>query len=67
MKVIAVLPAYNAEKTLEKTIRDIPPGTVHEIILVDDCSTDGTAALARRLGLTTVVHDRNRGDRKSVV
>jgi len=60
-KVIAVLPAYNAEKTLEKTIRDIPAGSVAEIILVDDCSTDGTVALAQRLGLTTIIHERNRG------
>jgi len=61
MKVIAVLPAYNAEKTLERTIRDIPAGSVQEIILVDDCSRDGTAALARKLGLTTIVHERNKG------
>jgi len=61
MKVIAVLPAYNAEQTLEKTVRDIPPGSVDEIILVDDASRDGTAALARRLGLTTIVHEKNRG------
>jgi len=61
MKVIAVLPAYNAERTLEKTIQDIPPGTVDEIVLVDDCSKDGTVALARRLGLTTIEHERNLG------
>ena len=61
MKVIAVLPAYNAELTLEKTIRDIPPGSVQEIILVDDCSKDGTVALARKLGLTTIVHEKNLG------
>lgn len=60
-KVIAVLPAYNAEKTLESTVRDIPPGTVDEVILVDDRSTDGTVALSRRLGLTTIVHERNLG------
>jgi glycosyltransferase involved in cell wall biosynthesis len=61
MKVIAVLPAYNAEKTLEKTVRDIPAGAVDEIILVDDASRDGTAALSRKLGLITIVHDKNRG------
>src|SRR6184192_4066228 len=61
MKVIAVLPAYNAEKTLEKTVRDIPAGSVDEIILVDDCSTDGTAHKARELGLITIVHERNKG------
>ena len=61
MKTIAVLPAYNAEKTLEKTVRDIPAGCVDEIILVDDASRDGTAELARKLGLTTIVHPKNRG------
>ncbi|MDD5628108.1 MAG: glycosyltransferase family 2 protein [Elusimicrobia bacterium] len=61
MKVIAVLPAYNAEKTLEKTVRDIPPGCVDEIILVDDASRDGTVAEARRLGLTVIAHPANRG------
>lgn len=61
MKIIAVLPAYNAEKTLEKTIRDIPEGAVSEIILVDDCSKDGTVALSRKLGLTTIVHEKNLG------
>ena len=61
MKTIAVLPAYNAEKTLEKTVRDIPPGSVDEIILVDDASRDGTAALARKLGLITIVHEKNLG------
>lgn len=60
-KVIAVLPAYNAEKTLERTIADIPPGTVSEIILVDDCSSDNTVALSRRLGLVTIVHEKNLG------
>ncbi|MFN2431725.1 MAG: glycosyltransferase family 2 protein [Gemmatimonadota bacterium] len=55
------MPAYDAEATLEATYRDIPGGSVAEVILVDDCSKDGTAALARRLGLTTVQHERNRG------
>ncbi len=61
MKVVAVLPAYNAEKTLEKTLKDIPPGAVDEIILVDDASQDGTVALAERLGLTVIRHPENRG------
>jgi glycosyltransferase involved in cell wall biosynthesis len=60
-KVMVVMPAYNAEKTLERTIKDIPPGTVDEVILVDDCSTDGTVALAKKLGLTVIVHDKNKG------
>lgn len=55
------MPAYNAAATLERTLADIPPGTVDEIILVDDCSRDETAQLARRLGLTVIVHEKNRG------
>ena len=51
-KVIVVMPAYNAAKTLEKTIRDIPPGSVDEIILVDDASTDDTVSIAKSLGVT---------------
>ena len=60
-KVIVVMPAYNAEKTLERTVADIPPGSVHQIILVDDCSKDQTVAIARRLGLTVIEHTKNRG------
>lgn len=61
MKVIAVLPAYNAAKTLEATVADIPKGAVDEIILVDDASRDDTVAVATRLGLTVIRHERNRG------
>ena len=60
-KIVVVMPAYNAEQTLEKTVRDIPKGSVDEIILVDDCSKDGTAALAERLGLTVIRHEKNLG------
>ena len=60
-KVIVVMPAYNAERTLERTLADIPGDWVDEIILVDDRSRDGTVGLARRLGLRVFVHDRNRG------
>ncbi len=60
-RAIVVMPAYNAETTLERTLSDIPPGSVDEIILVDDCSRDGTVALARRLGLTVIQHERNLG------
>jgi glycosyltransferase involved in cell wall biosynthesis len=60
-KVIAVMPAYNAEATLEKTFRDIPADCVDEVILTDDCSTDRTVEIAKRLGLTVLQHDRNRG------
>jgi len=59
--IIAVLPAYNAEKTLASTLSDIPPGSLDEIILVDDGSTDHTVEIAREMGLTVVVHPKNRG------
>ncbi|HWE84341.1 MAG TPA: glycosyltransferase family 2 protein [Terracidiphilus sp.] len=59
-KVVAVLPAYNAEKTLERTVEEIPH-SVDVVILVDDHSTDETAALARKLGLQVHTHERNRG------
>lgn len=60
-KRIAVLPAYNAASTLEATLADIPSGAIDEIILVDDGSRDGTVELARRLGLTVIVHEKTRG------
>jgi glycosyltransferase involved in cell wall biosynthesis len=60
-KVIVVMPAYNAEKTLKKTLDDIPRDWVDEIILCDDASRDGTVALARKLGLRVLVHPKNRG------
>ncbi|MEI6835369.1 MAG: glycosyltransferase family 2 protein [Candidatus Falkowbacteria bacterium] len=59
-KIIAVLPAYNAAKTLEKTIREIPD-IFDEIILVDDASSDNTVALAQSLGLFVVCHSQNKG------
>jgi glycosyltransferase involved in cell wall biosynthesis len=59
--VIVTMPAYNAEQTLEVTLKDIDRDVVDEIILVDDASTDGTVALAERLGLTTIRHETNRG------
>ncbi len=60
-RVVVVMPAYNAERTLERTLADIPPGSVDEIILTDDCSSDDTAALADRLGLRVLRHLANRG------
>jgi glycosyltransferase involved in cell wall biosynthesis len=60
-KVVVVMPAYNAEKTLERTLDDIPREWVDDIILVDDASRDGTVALARKLGLRVFVHEENRG------
>jgi hypothetical protein len=61
MKVIVVLPAYNAEKTLEKTVNDIPKDVVDKIILVDDKSRDRTVEIAKRLELEVIQHKRNMG------
>lgn len=60
-KVVAVLPAYNAERTLAATLADVPVGAVDEFLLVDDGSTDRTVAVAREMGLTVIEHPRNRG------
>jgi glycosyltransferase involved in cell wall biosynthesis len=61
LKVIAVMPAYNAEATLRKTWEDIPPGSVDEVIVVDDASSDRTVEVARSLGLTVISHPTTRG------
>lgn len=61
-KVVVVLPAYNAAKTLEKTYREIPFDLVDEVILCDDHSRDNTAELARNLGIQhVIVHEKNKG------
>ncbi|MFI5222024.1 MAG: glycosyltransferase family 2 protein [Bacteroidia bacterium] len=61
-KIIVVLPAYNAELTLEKTYREIPFNIVDEVILVDDASKDNTTELGIRLGINHVIrHDQNKG------
>ncbi len=61
-RVVVVLPAYNAERTLEKTYAEIPFPVVDEVILVDDASRDGTVRRARELGLRNIiVHPANRG------
>ena len=60
-KVVVVMPAYNAARTLERTYRDIPPNSVDRIILVDDVSKDETVEIARQLGLRVIIHLQNRG------
>jgi glycosyltransferase involved in cell wall biosynthesis len=59
-RIAVVMPAYNAARTLEATVRELPEA-VDIRILVDDCSADDTVAIARRLGLTVAIHERNRG------
>ncbi|NQT90533.1 MAG: methyltransferase domain-containing protein, partial [Candidatus Omnitrophica bacterium] len=61
MKTTVVLPAYNAAKTLRRTLFDIPEGTADEIILVDDASRDNTVEIARDLELKVFTHDKNSG------
>src|SRR6478672_13327117 len=58
---MVVLPAYNAGKTLERTISEIPDGLVDDLLLVDDASGDDTIEVAKRLGIPYVVHPENRG------
>lgn len=61
-KVIVVLPAYNAARTLEKTYEEIPFGLVDEAILCDDASSDNTSELARQIGIPhVIVHENNKG------
>lgn len=61
-KVIAVLPAYNAALTLEKTYNEIPLDLVDDVILCDDASSDDTSKLARKIGIKhIIVHEKNKG------
>ncbi len=60
-RVVLVLPAYNAARTLEQTVAEVPRDIVDHMILVDDASQDGTATMARRLGIEVHVHAENRG------
>ena len=60
-KIVVVMPAYNAEKTLRKTYDEIPKDVVDDIILTDDHSSDKTVEIARELKLKTFVHDKNLG------
>ncbi|MDG2288463.1 MAG: glycosyltransferase [Woeseiaceae bacterium] len=60
-RIVVVLPAYEAALTLEKTYHAIPKDVVDDIVLVDDASSDDTAEVAEKLGITTIVHEQNRG------
>ncbi len=61
-KIVVVMPAYNAEKTLEQTYAEIPMDIVDEVILTDDCSKDNTVEKAKSLGIKEVlVHEKNKG------
>ncbi|NQT22847.1 MAG: glycosyltransferase family 2 protein [Candidatus Omnitrophica bacterium] len=60
-KIIVVMPAYNAEKTLERTYREIPTDIVDEVLVVDDHSRDNTVQIAKKLGLPVYVHEVNMG------
>lgn len=60
-RVIVVMPAYNAARTLEKTYGDLPRDLVYEVILVDDASQDDTVEIAQRLSLKCIVHTQNTG------
>ncbi len=60
-RIAVVLPAYNAEATLERTYREIPRQVVDEVVLVDDGSSDATARISRDLGIKTIRHGRNLG------
>lgn len=61
-KIVVVLPAYNAAKTLEKTYNEIPFDIVDDIVLVDDNSPDDTIRVAENLGIKNIIkHQKNRG------
>lgn len=61
LKIAVVMPAYNAEATLRRTVEELPREVVDDIVVVDDGSHDQTVALARELGLFVHVHEKNRG------
>ena len=60
-KIIVVMPAYNAARTLAKTVAEIPRDVVDEIVLVDDASSDETVEMANKLNLTVFLHEKNFG------
>jgi glycosyltransferase involved in cell wall biosynthesis len=60
-RVLIVLPAYNAAKTIELTYKEIPMDYVDEVLLVDDKSSDDTINIAEKLGIKTISHHENKG------
>ena len=60
-KVIVIMPAYNAEKTIRQTYSELPHEYVDEVILVDDASNDNTPKIAQELGIGTIIHTKNTG------
>jgi glycosyltransferase involved in cell wall biosynthesis len=60
-KIVVVMPAYNAARTIERTYKEIPLDIVDEVVVTDDASHDETVDIARQLGLRTLVHENNRG------
>lgn len=61
-KIVVVLPAYNAAKTIEKTVDEIPFEIVDEVILTDDFSNDNTIEIAKKIGIQHIIsHDKNKG------
>lgn len=60
-KLVVIMPAYNAEKTLRQTYEELPHDYVDEVILVDDASRDETSRVAQELGIKTIIHPANKG------
>ena len=60
-KIVVIMPAYNAEKTLLKTYEELPHDYVDEVVLVDDASNDNTPRIALELGIKTIIHTENKG------
>src|SRR5438874_9872921 len=60
-RVVVVMPAYKAARTVERTYAEVPRDVVDDVLLVDDAGGDDTAAIAQKLGIKTFVHPKNRG------
>jgi glycosyltransferase involved in cell wall biosynthesis len=60
-RIVVVMPAYNAEKTLRQTYSELPHEYIEEVVLVDDASSDRTARVAAELGIRTIIHGENKG------